>query len=61
MQGFVKTITAITLVSAGYCHQDLKVIPTVRKLNIVDIVLQLSLWCVSVEIKTIARRVNPFQ
>jgi len=36
--------------SCGYCHQDLKVIHTVRKLNIVDIVLQLSLWGVCVEV-----------
>lgn len=36
--------------SCGYCHQDLKVVPTVRKLNIVDIVLQLSLWRIGIEI-----------
>jgi hypothetical protein len=40
--------------SCGYCHQDLKITPTVRKLNIVDIVLQLSLWCVSVEVAVAA-------
>ena len=43
--------------SCGYCHQDLKVVPTVRKLNIVDIVLQLSLRRVSVEI-TVAAALN---
>jgi hypothetical protein len=36
--------------SCGYCHQDLKVIPTVRKLNILDIVLQLSLWRIGIEV-----------
>ena len=40
--------------SCGYCHQDLKVIHTVRKLNIVDIVLQLSLRCVGVEVAVAA-------
>jgi len=36
--------------SCGYCHQNLKEVPTVRKLNIVDIVLQLSRWRICVEI-----------
>ncbi len=40
--------------SCGYCHQDLKVIPTVRKLNIVDIVLQLSLRRVGIEVAVTA-------
>jgi predicted ATPase len=40
--------------SCGYCHQDLKITPTVRKLNIVDIVLQLSLWSVSIEVTVTA-------
>jgi hypothetical protein len=38
----------------GYCQQVLKVIHTVRKLNIVDIVLQLSLWCVSIKVAVAA-------
>jgi len=40
--------------SCGYCHQDLKVIPTVRKLNIVDIVLQLSLRRIRIEVAVAA-------
>jgi hypothetical protein len=40
--------------SCGYCHQVLKVTPTLRKLNIVDIVLQLSLRRVRVEITVTA-------
>jgi hypothetical protein len=38
----------------GYCQQVLKVIHTVRKLNIVDIVLQLSLWCVGIKVTVTA-------
>jgi len=33
-----------------YCHQDLKVVPTVRKLNIVDIVFYLSLGRICIEV-----------
>ena len=40
--------------SCGYCHQNLKVIHTVRKLNIVDIVLQLSLKRVGIEVAVTA-------
>ena len=40
--------------SCGYCHQDLKVVPAVRKLNIVDIVLQLSLRRIGIEITVAA-------
>ena len=40
--------------SCEYCHQDLKVVPTFRNLNIVDIVLQLSLRGVSIEVTVTA-------
>jgi hypothetical protein len=40
--------------SCRYCRQDLKVIPTFRKLNIVDIVFYLSLRRVCIEVAVAA-------